>query len=93
MYVDRERARERDKLHKKCVSEREKRPRRGGREMEGEKRMSWHRIFAYVGAERSSLAECGCSPGSRRSATMTLRRRVAAVRELPDMMSAKFWVF
>ena len=47
MYVDRERARERDKLHKKCVSEREGRPRRGGREMEGEKRMSWHRIFAY----------------------------------------------
>ena len=44
MYVDRERARERDKLHKKCVSGREGETKTGRK---GEKRMSWHRIFAY----------------------------------------------
>ena len=44
LYVERERERERvrererDKLRKKCVSEGER---------EREKRMSWHRIFAY----------------------------------------------
>ena len=48
MYVDRESERKRQATQEVCVRASERgRPRRGGREMEGEKRMSWHRIFAY----------------------------------------------